>query len=645
MDGSGRGFTSAYFGWTVVATVQRSGILEVALAASILESVTMRVAHVPLLSGLKLFWDRVTFSRITTIYFIFSVLHCIVQVVFQIQAFMVNAQAATFLSGLIRQGNATSPGFAVLGKDLRIKSLECRVQLYTSTVISSSSIPLSSASLSSTSKSASTETVFTTTTVQQHSALTTISPTGSLSATRTVTITLSLSPTQSATSDSDSDSNKHKRHFPRNLSPQLDIDVSGNATVNVNGLYGQNNIILSKSCLYALNWPVDVVKNTKREDIAFIAFQFWVLGMSLVALLNESIPHIVASLLTHILATAWGGFEIYNTASFHHNFSRLTTEGACGINLLPTYWKDRGDAEIPSVALNAVALLVSSFLSWRLLKSFGWQTFKRVGASRTINRVYNEVLMLSIAIQLALYFIAVAAGVWLDQIYNGSIGHLTTEPTLFKALMITVLVLLVPWLTTGWIAVRKERRIPMMVFLTAALLVLVGWATMFDRHIPLDVCNMAVLQPAGVRCRLLTLITLVLGIICRINFGKGLSRYLNAEEPLPGDDFIPVVPGEKADFEKAEFPSTEMPLPTYSIAFGSGPDVPSPAHMRFAPRQLGPRFYASQEPFDAQLESPSTLTRQDSRSSQQTSAGSLNNHRVVCHAMLCITVVTIYFVF
>ncbi len=33
------------------------------------------------------------------------------------------------------------------------------------------------------------------------------------------------------------------------------------------------------------------VENTKREDVAFIAFQIWLLGMSLVALLNESIPH------------------------------------------------------------------------------------------------------------------------------------------------------------------------------------------------------------------------------------------------------------------------------------------------------------------------------------------------------------------
>ena len=38
------------------------------------------------------------------------------------------------------------------------------------------------------------------------------------------------------------------------------------------------------------------LRYTKREDITFIAFQSWVLGMSLVALLNESIPHVYVCL-------------------------------------------------------------------------------------------------------------------------------------------------------------------------------------------------------------------------------------------------------------------------------------------------------------------------------------------------------------
>lgn len=109
--------------------------------------------------------------------------------------------------------------------------------------------------------------------------------------------------------------------------------------------------------------------NTKREDMVFIAFQFWVLGMSIVALLNESIPHILASLVTHLMATAWAGFQITHTANFRSDFNRVITHGACkNVALLPHYWNARGKAEIPSLALNVIALFVSSFLTWKLIK-------------------------------------------------------------------------------------------------------------------------------------------------------------------------------------------------------------------------------------------------------------------------------------
>lgn len=160
-----------------------------------------------------------------------------------------------------------------------------------------------------------------------------------------------------------------------------------------------------------------------------------------------------------MLATAWGGFQVFSTTQFHKNFARITTNGACGHNLLPNYWQARAAAEIPSVALNGVALLLSMFLSWRLIKVcevvnerihscscsrvnqlFGWQTFKRVGASRTINRVYMLVLSLSIAIQLSMFFIVVSIALWIDQLYNGSIGRLATSASVYKGVLITVLI-------------------------------------------------------------------------------------------------------------------------------------------------------------------------------------------------------------
>ena len=68
------------------------------------------------------------------------------------------------------------------------------------------------------------------------------------------------------------------------------------------------------------------------------------------------------------MSTGWAAIQLINTNQFHDDFSRLTTHGACGVNLLPTYWSERAKAEIPTLVLNAVALLVSSYLTWKLLK-------------------------------------------------------------------------------------------------------------------------------------------------------------------------------------------------------------------------------------------------------------------------------------
>lgn len=98
----------------------------------------------------------------------------------------------------------------------------------------------------------------------------------------------------------------------------------------------------------------------------------------------------------------------------------------------------------------------------------------------------------------------------------------------------------------------------------------------------------------------LALVAFILGIVCRINFGKGLVRCrefdlfvllllsclygcaVNAEEPLP-DDFVPVNYGD--DLEKIALPSEDRKAPTFSVAFDLGQEVlpPSPPSQKFAP--------------------------------------------------------------
>jgi hypothetical protein len=458
-------------------------------------------------------------------------------VVFQAQGYIINEQADLFLSGLIRAGNASiSPGFFVLGSQLRFCD----------------HVP----------KSFSTESCQ-------------VVWDGAVGGTGNNTFA----------------SGSGNSSVPIAQSPTEDLRVKG---FENNG----QDVTLDRTCLVVLNWPVQTLQNTKREDIAFLAFQFWVLGMSLVALLNESIPHIIATVLTHLSATAWAGFQVYNTKAFHGDFKRLTTNGACHVNLLPNYWSSRARAEIPSLAINVAALLFSCFLSFRLIKLFGWQTFKRVGASRTINRVYKLVLTLSTVIQLSLFFVVTAVTLWLDQLYNGAIAVMATQSSVYQAFLTVVSILLIPWLLTGWFAARLEWKFPMMVFLTLSALYLIGWGLMFDSGtFRWTFVQWGFFGAMASVSALLVLIGFVVGIMCRLNFDKGLVHYLNAEEPLR-DSFIQTVPGEETlSDEKFDFPSTRFPIPTFTAMFGSDDEA------RF---QAGPRIInQSAVPFDPPVDTES----------------------------------------
>ncbi|KIK99777.1 hypothetical protein PAXRUDRAFT_822394 [Paxillus rubicundulus Ve08.2h10] len=498
----------------------------------------------PLPVKLRLFWDRITLSKTATFYFVFSVLHCVVQVIFQVQAFRINVQAAHLLASIAQQGDAIdSDAFYVFESDLRLCD----------------NVPASFST-------ASCQVIW-----DGMLGNNTLTPTSS----RANATALSLDAIEAVPPSS---STTFKRHPFGDIEA---VEVSNTVQVVVSGL-GQNNesVVLNGRCLWALGWPIQILRNTEREDLTFIAFQVWALGMSIVALLNESVPHTIASLLTHMVATAWAGFQVFNTAQFRRDFAEVTTNGACHpINLLPSYWQSRAAAEIPSLVLNAVALLVSASLSWRLAKSFGWQTFKRVGASLIISRTYKLVLSLSIVIQLSLFFIVTSIALWLDQLWSGAIGHLASSSPVHKPLLIITLILLVPWLALGWFSVRRERKLGMLIFLVMCLGYLGGWGAMFGsttfRWTYMTWTFFGVMTTASV---FLTLISFILGVVCRINFGHGLPRYLNPRGPLPGDDFEPVTFG--SDLEKVAFPSSNKP--TFSATFGLGQQVRSPAQM-FAP--------------------------------------------------------------
>ncbi|KAG8716584.1 hypothetical protein FRC09_015538 [Ceratobasidium sp. 395] len=652
-------------------------------------------SYVPLPSTLKLVWDRLTFSRLTAIYFAIAVIHCFIQVIFQISALYINTQAAHVIAHIAATDPNSTPGFAILSKNGPLRSCTgmpgstgstpCRM-VWAGKVSPDAfgSYPDDPSENNSTTLSTSSSSVVsaTPTTSLISSALTTSSSSGivratgvstgasSPAATSVVIQTFSIVSRSGSSSfavstslftsvASSSSVSTAIRATPAPPSPNApgaappsagppapaspaplagpakrmyipdripgaknhmfsrrDISLTPvfsefNGTfegVKLNGLTATNHdgvgdhetdeAFVSSVCVQVLQWPLQKLWNTQREDAVFIGFQFWVLGMSIVALLNESVPHIIATFLTHVLVTGWSVFQIVHTASFRSEFNRLTTRGACGgVNLLPTYWKARANAEIPVLVFNVVALIGSAYMSWRLLKTFGWLTFKRVGASFEINRIYRLVLSLGIVLQLSLFFLVVSIALWLEQLYHGPAPAETSLAVLYKTIVIVQLIALGPWLIMGWYAVRREMRKTMIVFLVLSALFIVAWAAMFVCRVwRLTFMTWMFFRVMAVTAATLTTLAFGLGIVCWLNFGKDFPKHLQIHDDPEGSDFIPAqLSYDPEKGEKVDFP-TQNSIPTFSDAFSSRPSsiASSSAHSHSdsAPTIAAPRMVA-----------------------------------------------------
>jgi hypothetical protein len=236
----------------------------------------------------------------TTFYFIFSIIHCFIQVSLQIHAYNINAQAASTLFEITKQGNATNQGFPVLGEDLRIcdhvprnmSASSCRVvwdgtpgtENAWTTMLDGATSPAPSIPTSSPSLLA----------LPTSSALSLFeSPLATVSdpPKRTVTVLTRLAvtpikPTAVVTSSprvnppvhvgllgrhddfikvvnscvlcdkSVSDLNQIQRDGLDNVHVQA-VDVDGTTQVTVNGPGFRKTAVLEESCIWVLNYPVE----------------------------------------------------------------------------------------------------------------------------------------------------------------------------------------------------------------------------------------------------------------------------------------------------------------------------------------------------------------------------------------------------
>jgi hypothetical protein len=310
-------------------------------------------------------------------------------------------------------------------------------------------------------------------------------------------------------------------------------------------------IALSHQCTQILVYPAQVMQNLRREDITFVALQFWLFSISFIAILYDSIPHTLAVLFTRVIVTAWAIYAVWRTQYLESLFHEMIIDSgtACQVDLFPSYFQTRTAYEIPDIILNWTALLISSYLSWHLLKTYNAQSFKCVGAPKHIVRIYKFFMAVMACLQLEVFALSAAMALWVDKLTNSAVGIYSEYTTAYQVLFISSTIVLIPWIAMGWFALRREKKLMMLIFLITAFVLLSCWGVMFYSL----VYRWTLEQWPYLACFtfasfILIIASMVLGIVCWLNFNKGLAEYLNVEDALASANFMPEV--FKHDVEK-----------------------------------------------------------------------------------------------
>jgi len=297
-------------------------------------------------------------------------------------------------------------------------------------------------------------------------------------------------------------------------------------------------------CTRLLVYPEGLHRDFVREDIVLITIQFWLLGNSILAIIYESTPHLLSVLVARVLLTNWSVFSLFRTGRIENIIERIVNanNSPCNFDIFAAYWPTRMMYEILLLASNSLGLLLAIFFSYKLSKMFNTRTFKSVGPPKEIIRIYRFFLAFLVCLEVSVFCLVAAMSLWITELMNGAIALISTRTStgISLAQFVISITILLPWFTMGWFAVRREKKKLMAGFFVVGLVLTVSWALMFySVEFRWTFINWLFFATLMTEALVGMTASCVLGVICWRNFDKGLAHYLYVENILAKDDFHP----------------------------------------------------------------------------------------------------------
>ncbi|KAI9321770.1 hypothetical protein BX666DRAFT_2023862 [Dichotomocladium elegans] len=274
---------------------------------------------------------------------------------------------------------------------------------------------------------------------------------------------------------------------------------------------------LSRVASSAVALALSRLNRIKWENVAFIGFQVWFVGMAFDATIYQNAAEVIVLAILNGICAILGGLEVMDGKRWLNRIQNLSDENHLNINVHPL--QVAVYLEIALTVLQVLYAIIFAYLSFRVVKEFGWVIYKKIGPDVLIQKMYRifQFFVLALKIDIFIEFLVSCFYIIQFAIDDGF------QWDAYVQIVVTVLIL--PALYFGRMTVAGEHYGRMLVFVIFQFvvifsLILMLWRTLLPNNNWYTWIGFVIL---GI---VFAIGTSILGVWCMSNFEKGLAPYV-----------------------------------------------------------------------------------------------------------------------
>ncbi|KAI8393874.1 uncharacterized protein BYT42DRAFT_609639 [Radiomyces spectabilis] len=267
----------------------------------------------------------------------------------------------------------------------------------------------------------------------------------------------------------------------------------------------------------AIDQAADRLKRIKWENIAFIGFQFWFVGMSFDSTIYQNSAEVIALAVLNFVCAVLGALEVVDGRRWLRTLRNLKNVYDLNISTDPlrlAYY-----LEIVLAACLALFACAFAFLSYQVVRQLGWVIYKKIGGDIAIQKMYRTFQFFVLALKIDIFIEFLVSCFYIGQF----VLKAGFEWKTYVFVIVTFCMLPMFYFARMTICAEGTKR--MIIFIIFQIVIFFQFILILGQTItPEDfwytwICFVVV----GM---ILAIATSVLGFMCLRNFGKGLEPYV-----------------------------------------------------------------------------------------------------------------------